>query len=178
MIHVLLAIYIFGLLYTFWPSWKVHCIRELNVWLSVYFIVELLQITVSLFAVCVWYRANDPTMAETRLYVFGTFWLYLFMATWIIYGSTFIYSDEISQCVDTTFEIFGDTVQRVAELRITALVLIVLGYLNLIGILLLACAGCCMYCVYKSWTKVDALTNDGQVFETKEKTERRKLHIR
>ena len=47
---------------------------------------------------CMWCRANDPTLAETKLYVFGTFWLYLFIAGWIIYGSTFVYSKEISEC--------------------------------------------------------------------------------
>ena len=94
-IHMILAIYIFCLLYTFWTSWKVNCIRKLNVWLSIYFILEVLQITVILVTVCAWKCANDPNMASTRLYVFGTFWLYIFEAAWVIYGSTFIYKEEI-----------------------------------------------------------------------------------
>lgn len=97
-IHVALALYIGVLLYTFWRSWKVPCIRQLNVWLSVYFIVEVLQITICALVLGMWCRANDPTLAETKLYVFGTFWLYLFIAGWIIYGSTFIYSEDIQKC--------------------------------------------------------------------------------
>ncbi len=58
------------------------------------------------------------------------------------------------------------------------MVLIALGYLHLIAILVFACIYCGMYCLYKSYVKQDALSNDGHVFETKEKTEKRKLNIR
>jgi len=103
----------------------------------------------------IWQYAVDPTTAETRLYVFGTFWLYIFEAAWIIYGSTFIYSEEIRECDATTFLAFGATIVRVWELRITATVLIILGYLHLAGIIFLFCFACCIFCVYKKLCEED-----------------------
>ena len=52
-------------------------------------------------AISNWLCANDPEIGETRLNVFFKSWVYLFEAIWVIYGSTFIYSDSVSNCHET-----------------------------------------------------------------------------
>lgn len=72
--------------------------------------------------------------------VFIEIWVYLFEAAWVVYGSTFIYSEEIYYCHKTVAEVVkeegGDTiyyegweVEYVDELRITSIVVLVGGYL-------------------------------------------------
>ena len=75
------------------------------------------------------------------------------MAGWILYGSTFIYSEDIQKCDKTSTDlVFEITMSKIEELRITALVLIFLGYAFTLCLVVMACIGCCGYFVYKSWT--------------------------
>ena len=65
-------------------------------------------------------------------------WIFLLEGGWIIYGNTFIYSEETKSC-DVEFKTFFGRDDEVDTLRITTLILIVYGYFLLLGILLLAC---------------------------------------
>lgn len=94
--HVILTLYVIFLETIFWKSWSVDCIRQINVWLAMYCLSELL-ITISLvLTIIFWGCANDPTMAETRLKVYFQVWIYIFNIGWVIYGSSFIYTDKIN----------------------------------------------------------------------------------
>ncbi len=67
-------------------------------WLSIYAVVELILTATAITEIAFWGCANDPNLAGTRLRLFLQYWVYLFTAAWILYGSTFIYDEEISQC--------------------------------------------------------------------------------
>ena len=63
-------------------------------------------------------------------------WVFLAEAAWIIYGNTFIYTPEIRNC-NVTSETFIGKSDEIDTLRITTLILIIYGYLLLLGIFLL-----------------------------------------
>ena len=94
-IHSLLILYITALIWAFWDSWAVNCIRRLNIWLSIYLVIELAHLCERWATACSWLSANDPKLAESKLFIYGRLWLYLIESAWVLYGSTFIYSDEI-----------------------------------------------------------------------------------
>ena len=43
----------------------------------------------------IWKKAKDPPYQQIKMEVFFGVWLFLAEAAWIIYGNTFIYSEEI-----------------------------------------------------------------------------------
>jgi len=51
-----------------------------------------------------WLFANDPAIAEGKIFIFIRFWLFLFEAAWILYGSTFVFSDEFANCESAAIE--------------------------------------------------------------------------
>ena len=86
----------------------------------------------------IWRSAVDPPYQQIKMEVFFGVWIFLMEAGWIIYGNTFIYSDEIRNC-DAEALITLDIDDRVDTLRITTIVLICYGYVLLLGICLLMC---------------------------------------
>ena len=81
-------------------------------------------------------------------------WVFLVEAGWIIYGNTFIYSNEIKNCDATSLIELGRS-DDVSSLRITTMVLIIYGYLLLLGILLLVCFYAGAYFGFKSRMAAD-----------------------
>ena len=61
-------------------------------------------------------------------------WVFLAEAAWIIYGNTFIYSQEIRDCTISSSS-FIKINDEIDSLRITTLILIIYGYLLLLVIL-------------------------------------------
>lgn len=54
-------------------------------------------------------KTKDPSTAQIKLELFFGVWVFLLEAGWIIYGNTFIYSDEIKGCeAELTSLIGGD----------------------------------------------------------------------
>lgn len=43
-------------------------------------------------------------MAESRLFIYMRFWLYLLEAGWIVYGTSFIFNEEIENCESESIE--------------------------------------------------------------------------
>ena len=119
----------------------------------VYFMDELIHIVLYTAAIIAWCKANDPPLIETRVSVFGTFWLYLFSAAWVVYGSSFMFSEEIENC-----ELDRDEEKKtfsIQDVRITAKVLIWFGYAAILMAILVACVGCAVYALYKKWSAMD-----------------------
>ena len=95
-----------------------------------------------------WMTVREPTMAESRTFLFVRVPNGLFEIAWVIYGSTFVWSDEVAECKETT-EHAGNTVfDRVETLRITAQVLIVFGYLYILFVIISIVGVYCMYRAY------------------------------
>ena len=153
--HALLMIYIGALIAIFWESWRIDCIRKLNVWLSVYFFIELLHCLERLASLFSWGFANDPSLADVRLYIFLRLWLYLLEASWIIYGSSFIYEVEMDECEAESVEAGVYAADFVKPLRISTEVLIIYGYLLLLWLVGGFCLALFMYRAYVSYVKAD-----------------------
>ena len=51
-----------------------------------------------------WKKAVDPSIAQIKIEIFYGIWIFLIEAAWIIYGNTFIYSEQIKDC-DESFNI-------------------------------------------------------------------------
>ena len=102
-----------------------------------------------------WLYANEPTIAESRLFVLMRFWLYLMEASWIIYGSCFIYNDDIANCGPSELEKGELAADLVEPLRVTTTVLVIYGYILLVWL----CCGCIifLYCYrnFQSWKQMD-----------------------
>ena len=161
--HLLLILSMGTLLWVFWLSWSIACIKELNMWLSVYCAIEILHTLTRFTQVLIWLCANDPEIAETRLTLFFKFWVYLFEAIWVIYGSTFIYSDKVASCDETAKLAVTDesdwSVDHVETLRIAVIVLLVIGYLVWIWIISSFLFACAVYKLYTTWTQMDRTTS-------------------
>lgn len=90
-------------------------------------------------------------------------WVFLAEAAWIIYGNTFIYSDEIRDCEETLEITFGNGTVNVQKERTTALVLIIYGYFLLLAIVVAIFLGIGFYFAYKSYTENDkAIVNNAR----------------
>jgi len=98
LVHMSLVSYISLLILAFWDSWRIDCIRQLNEWLSTYLVLEILHLVERIVSLCLWLRSEDPYLQEARTYIFGRIWINLVEAAWIIYGSSFIYSQELKEC--------------------------------------------------------------------------------
>ena len=111
-------------------------------------VIEVLHTITSVCGLVIWGCARDPSLAETRLSAFGKIFIYLAEAAWVIYGNTFIYSDEINECDATTELAFGNKVSHVETLRISTKVLIIFGYVLLLRIFCICVIACITYRVY------------------------------
>ena len=154
--RALLTLYVAGLVWTFWQAWSIHCIRQLNEWLLVYLVIEVLHTITSVCGLVIWGCARDPSLAETRLSAFVKIFIYLAEAAWVIYGNTFIYSDDINQCDATTELAFGNKVSHVDTLIISTKVLIIFGYVLLLRILCICVIACIVFRVYQGWCRVES----------------------
>ena len=99
-IYVLLTLYPMIIMWLFWDSWEINCIRKLNEWLLVYCVLIGIHAATTISYVIMWKCAKDPTLQVTRIRVFFHVWVYLFEAGWLIYGNTFIYSDKMKNCTN------------------------------------------------------------------------------
>ena len=166
-VHILLTTYISILLWAFWRSWAIDCIRQLNEWLSIYFFVEVLHLIERTASVCTWLYANEPTIAESRLFIMMRFWLFILEASWIIYGTSFIYDEEIENCGPAELEKGELAADLVEPLRITTTVLVIYGYILLLWI----CCGCLLfiYCyrTVQSWRDIEKKSRELELAETR-----------
>lgn len=172
--HLATTAYITMLVWTYWLAWDIECIRDLNVWLCVYLAIEFVHTVCSIVELVLWLYARDPPLGETKLRLILQYWVYIFTAVWILYGSTFMFSEEIIDCKEPVERIFkSSSVMNVKSLRLTASVLIVLGYFTVLWLVCYLLFGCVMYCLYKSWVKMDRETE--KTIKSKDIDEMKKL---
>ena len=87
-------------------------------------------------------------------------WVYLFEAVWTIYGTTFIFSAEINECDQTTrLASVIEHFEHVEALRISAIVLLCLGYIIWIWIICSLLLAYALYKNYQIWMKMDRTTS-------------------
>lgn len=99
-INLCISIYITILMYLFWGAneWHIECVKTLNIWLLVYLILEGLHLIRSAIVIVIWLRARDPSLAQIKVELFYGVWIYAVEFGWLIYGNTFIYTDEFEHC--------------------------------------------------------------------------------
>ena len=156
-VNAILCTYIMALLFIFWDAktWaKDPCVKQLNLWLLVYCFVQGLHEIRSIAVIYIWHKANDPAVAQLKLELIYGGWVFILEACWIIYGNTFIYTEESQQCVyQPRWSILSTTTERN-----TVMVLIIYGYLLLLGMFLTMCFFIAFYFGYKSYIKTDLET--------------------
>lgn len=154
--HALIMLAIFALTLTFMKPkiLEVECIGKLIFWLLIYFGIELLHTLERITAGCAWLYAKEPTMAEGRLFLFCRLWLYLGEAGWTIYGSTFVYDEEIDECESDSVKAGMTTlsiIDMISMLRLTTKILVIYGYLLILYLFCSCCIGLAVYKTYRSF---------------------------
>ena len=48
--------------------------------------------------IAIWRRAKEPSIMQIKLELFFGMWIFIAEAGWIIYGNTFIYTEQIKNC--------------------------------------------------------------------------------
>ena len=94
-INASLCGYITFMLVIFWRSWRVDCVKKLNIWLLGYLIIQGAHLLRTIILIHIWRTAKDPSVAQIKVELFYGAWIFLAEAGWLIYGNTFIYEDEI-----------------------------------------------------------------------------------
>ena len=107
-----------------------------------------MQTVRTIAVILTWLKAIDPSRQQIKIELFYGLWVFLFEASWIIYGNTFIYSDDVTNCHYIT----SFTGWDIQDERITALVLIVWGYILLLGIVFGICFYAALFFGDKSYT--------------------------
>ena len=148
------AVLIFLLVY-FWWSWKIDCIRTLNIWNVGYLFIVTVSAIERLVVIVLWLTAREPSMAESRTFLFVRMPNGVLEIAWVIYGSTFVWSQEIADCKETTQEAGDSAFDRVGSLRITAQVLIVFGYCYIAFVIVSVVGVIFMFKAYKSYISYD-----------------------
>ena len=93
-------------------------------------------------------NAKDPALGHIKLEFFYGWLVFIFEVCWSIYGSTFIYSEEMDYCKGDK-----DESAHALILWITALVLICLGYFLIIYLLGVAIFMCFICLTIRAWNK-------------------------
>ena len=79
----------------------------------------------------IWHKAKDPSVQQIKVEIYYGVWIFLFEASWIIYGNTFIYTEAYDNCEFKlkTYSKFSTELERY-----TVMALIIYGYLLLVAI--------------------------------------------
>ena len=157
LVNTILCAYISVLLFLFWDAkqWaRDPCVRTLNLWLLVYLFLQGLHTLRTIGVMLVWHKAKDPSVQQLKIELFFGVWVFIAEASWIIYGNTFIYSDEIENCqYQPNWSILTTETERN-----TIMVLVIYGYFLLAGILFTVCFFIAFFFGYKQYIKADLET--------------------
>lgn len=170
LIHAFILVWISAFYpWQFYEAWDVVCIKQLHKWLLIYAVIELLHLLERSIVCLCWIYATDPAISESVLYLFSRLWLYIFEVSWIIYGSTFVFSDPVKECKKTAYEMDAEVkvIERLWKLSLTTKVLIIYGYSLILWMCCSCCFGIALYKTYQSWISIDAeykkVTFDGEI---------------
>ena len=94
-VNLVISAYVLFVLYFFFDSWERECVRNISIWLTVFLLIMFLHLIRSVLMIFMWMKLRDPTLGQIKLELFYGTWVFLFEAAWCIYGSTFIYSEEM-----------------------------------------------------------------------------------
>ena len=61
-LNVLLGAYMIILLFFYWDSWNIPCVKKLNVWLLVYLVINGLHLIRTGFIIYIWKKSPDPSL--------------------------------------------------------------------------------------------------------------------
>ena len=90
-----------------------------------------------------------------KIELFYGIWLFVLEAGWIIYGNTFIYTEESKDCNGEFVHRWAKLDLNVNALRSTAMVLIIYGYFLLIAIVFAILFSIFAYRGYQAYIKPD-----------------------
>ena len=132
-VNTSLCSYILAMVIIFWDqsAWeRKPCVKKLDVWLIVYLCLQALHMIRTCFVMLAWWKAKDPSVIQLKIELFFGVWVFLMEAGWIIYGNSFIYTDEMVNCeMGSRYRVFTAQIERT-----TVLILVIYGYFLLAAI--------------------------------------------
>jgi hypothetical protein len=98
LINFFLVIYLVIFIAIFWNDWTFNdetCIADLSWWVLGYLGIQLVHIVRKISIIIIWNKANDPTIAQTKVDLISLPCLILPEIIWYIYGNTLVYQPHI-----------------------------------------------------------------------------------
>ena len=135
-------------LYQFIDIWEEQCVKEISIWLLTFLVIQLLHLIRSLILIIMWIKFRDPALGQMKLEFFYGSLVFILEAAWSIYGSTFIYSDDMDYCKGN----HSDQGHAVV-LWFTCLIMICLGYLLILYIIAVIFFACVVFMTFRSWNQ-------------------------
>lgn len=141
-LNVMILAYLIFVLVIFYDAVSSGCVKKLSIWLIVYCLIQLAHITRQIAAICIWGRAKDPALAQTKSDVFFVIFIVIPEIAWYCYGYSFIFTNTTEEC----------RTEKQNSLWICVLVLLVYGMFFIVFCLGVLCFACGVYYVYISWS--------------------------
>lgn len=103
LINLIMLGYLLFFLVIFWNKWSFKkreksCIAQLSIWTEVYLGITLAHIVRKIIIICIWKKANDPTIAVTKVDLVCLALIHLPELVWYIIGNIIIYSGGMNDC--------------------------------------------------------------------------------
>ena len=98
LVNALLLAYCVVVTGKFWSDWQISCIKELDLWLLIYVIITALHLVRTIAIIFVLLKAKDPATSTIKMEAYFGVWVFLFEVVWLIYGNSFIYTDDVKNC--------------------------------------------------------------------------------
>jgi hypothetical protein len=140
-INVMILAYLVFVLIVFEKSWQTTCVKKLSIWLIVYCFIQLAHIVRQIAAICIWHRAKDPALEQTKSDVAFVILIVIPEIAWYIYGYSFIFTNDTENCR-----------AEQNSLWVCVLILLVYGMFFIVFCLGVMCFACGVYYVYISWS--------------------------
>ena len=149
-VDIILACYLFALVAHYRLFDKlIACAHTLSVWLLSYMIIEICHLVRKITLICIWKWAKDPSPTAMVCDLVFIVLIIIPELCVFIWGNTFIYSDDMYLCRH-------DEVSKgyhIQSLWISSLVIIVYGYICMVGYCVIIIIGCGAFYTYRSWSK-------------------------
>ena len=95
-INLVIAGYLMFFIVYFWDDWDYSdidsCVADLSWWVTIYFGLQIVHIVRKIICIIIWKKADDPTIACTKVDLIAIPCLYLPELCWYIYGNTLVYN--------------------------------------------------------------------------------------
>ena len=162
--HALIVLFLVALIIPFMTQevFDINCLETQVTWLMIYVGIEVLHAAERTAVGVCWLYVKEPVNAEGRLFIFFRLWLIIGEAALIVYGNTFIFSEQIDECESESIAagLSLTLTDMIDMLSWTATILIIYGYLLILYLICSCIFGIVLYKQYSSFCRMDATTKE------------------